>query len=46
MRRNGLMLLVAAALLFAAWGGRMPAQASPTLDTTSVTEPVLAQGEA
>jgi fructooligosaccharide transport system substrate-binding protein len=46
MRRNGLMLLVAAALLLAAWGGRMPAQASPTLDTASVAEPVLAQGEA
>jgi multiple sugar transport system substrate-binding protein len=40
------MLLVAAALLLAAWGGRMPAQASPTLDTASVAEPVLAQGEA
>ena len=46
MRRNGLMLLVAAALLIAAWGGRAPAQASPTLDTASVAEPVLAQGEA
>ncbi len=46
MRRNGLMLLVAAALLFAAWGGRMPAQASPTLDSASMAEPVLAQGEA
>jgi fructooligosaccharide transport system substrate-binding protein len=46
MRRNGLMLLVAAALLLAAWGGRVPAQASPTLDTVSVAEPVLAQGEA
>ena len=46
MRRNGLMLLVAAALLLAAWGGRAPAEASPTLDTDSVAEPVLAQGEA
>jgi ABC-type glycerol-3-phosphate transport system substrate-binding protein len=45
MRRNGLMLLVAAALLLAAWGGRAPAQASPTLDPNIAAEPVLAQGE-
>ncbi len=45
MKRNGLMLLVAAALLLAAWGGRAPVQASPTLDPGIAAEPALAQGE-
>ena len=47
MRRNGLMLLVVAALLLAAWGGRAPVEASPVgeIDNSAVA-PVLAQGEA
>lgn len=47
MKRNGMMLLVIAALLLAAYGGRAPAQASGTTGVDSpAAAPSNAQGDA